>query len=139
LPCSCSKVFLSDWGKIFSKVGLLEEGHILDLPNAAYGLAFFGLVAIVALLPVASFRSRARFVFWISVPTVPLCLVLAYVLAFVLEDVCIVCCATYLCNFFVLWLSYRGSRAPMPSAAAGAAKATPGGNGGKGKLKAKAG
>ncbi|KAG5187247.1 vitamin K epoxide reductase [Tribonema minus] len=104
---SCSKVFLSEWGRLFSALGLVRPGSALDLPNAALGLVYFSLVLMHPLLPLRSYQASAKAVFYLTLPVMAATALLAYVLLAVLKDVCIVCFSIYVCNALVLLLSYR--------------------------------
>jgi hypothetical protein len=54
--CTLSKVFLSDWGRLFSRIGVLPAGHLLDLPNAAFGLIYFTIVLLHPYLPLGNYK-----------------------------------------------------------------------------------
>lgn len=94
---SCSKVLSSEYGHLFSHIGLLPKDSVLDQSNAFYGLIFY---CIVGLLAVQASRSTAmvRLNTVLAVTGVVFSLVLAYILKFVLEDFCVVCVTTYVCN-----------------------------------------
>eukprot|EP00953_Heterococcus_sp_UTEX-ZZ885_P016511 9282-Heterococcus_DN1.PRE.2 len=49
-------VFLSDWGRLFSRIGILPAGHPLDLPNAAFGLIYFTIVLLHPYLPLGNYK-----------------------------------------------------------------------------------
>lgn len=110
---SCSKVLNSEYGHLFSHIGLFSEGSVLDQSNAFYGLIFYG---IVGLLAVQASRSAAMMQLntVLAVTGVMLSLVLAYILYFVLGDFCVVCVTTYVCNTVIFVdsiIEYRGSNA----------------------------
>ena len=44
---SCSKVFTSEQGKIWSYLGIIPKDSLLDQPNAAYGVVFYLMVILV--------------------------------------------------------------------------------------------
>ena len=48
---------MSEWGRLFSRVGILPAGHPLDLPNAAFGIIYFSLVLLHPLLPLGSYQA----------------------------------------------------------------------------------
>ncbi|KAJ7984487.1 hypothetical protein DPEC_G00355330 [Dallia pectoralis] len=97
---SCSKVFTSRWGRGF---GLLEffiaKDSVLNQPNSVLGIIFYTLQLTLG----QSVSSRAAFLLvcfsWASVAG---SLYLAYVLAFILGDFCMICVSTYVVNFLLL-------------------------------------
>ena len=100
---SCSKVFSSPQGKIWSYFGLIPKDSVLDVPNAVYGVAFYSLIIVLDQTP--AFRKSAvamNLMVLLAVFGCILSLYLAYVLKFVLQDFCIVCVSTYVCNIVVL-------------------------------------
>ena len=103
---SCSKVFSSEQGKIWSYFGLIPKGHFLDQPNAVYGLLFYTAVLVLELL----FRKSKLGVtlqFILAIFGCILSLYLGYVLKFVLHDFCMVCVGTYICNTVILLGSHN--------------------------------
>jgi vitamin-K-epoxide reductase (warfarin-sensitive) len=100
---SCSKVFLSEYGKIFSFVGLVEKDSVMDLPNAFYGLCFYVACGIVHCCFGDTSMGQIILLFLTTI-SLAMCAALSYVLAVILRDKCIVCFLTYLCNF-TLFLS----------------------------------
>ncbi|CAM9745333.1 unnamed protein product [Ascophyllum nodosum] len=108
-----SKVLTSEWGHIASHLGIIPRGHPLDLANATLGVLYFSVVTLHRLLPLASHRACARFVFALTLPVVVISLYLAYILFAVLQDICVLCMGIYAVNLTVLVLSYRrGYRGP---------------------------
>eukprot|EP00752_Nemacystus_decipiens_P007682 g6866.t2 len=99
---------MSEWGHIVSHLGLLPEGHPLDIANATFGVIYFTLVLVHRWLPLPSSRAKAKLVFAVTLPVVGVSLYLMYVLFAVLGDLCLVCVSIYAVNLAVLVLSYRG-------------------------------
>uniref|UniRef100_A0A7S1TWY3 vitamin-K-epoxide reductase (warfarin-sensitive) n=1 Tax=Phaeomonas parva TaxID=124430 RepID=A0A7S1TWY3_9STRA len=96
---SCSKVFTSDYGKFFSAIGIIPKDSILDLPNAAYGTAFFTLFLARPAVTAATGAKFARKLYLgLGASAVCVSLALAYVLRYVLEDFCVVCASSYVVN-----------------------------------------
>ena len=50
-----------------------------------------------------------------TIPVIGITLLLAYVLFTQLQDFCVVCIATYICNFAVLNLSYQAAYGAYPN------------------------
>lgn len=84
---SCSKVFSS------------EYAHIFYFPNAAYGACFYLLVMILDAIKLY------KYIVYLSGLTFFSTLYLAYILAFVLKDMCVVCVSTYILNFAMFFIS----------------------------------
>ncbi len=105
---SCSKVFLSEHGKIFSFLGLIPKHSVLDQPNSLYGIAFYAFYGILY-----KFFSQSQvirdFLLFLSVLALVLSAYLSYILTAVLHDICVVCYSTYLVNIILFALSVRAS------------------------------
>jgi vitamin-K-epoxide reductase (warfarin-sensitive) len=84
---SCSKAFLSPYGKIFG------------VKNSLFGIVFY--VILFGL----SFYSLT-YVFYLSVLAVLGSIYLAYLLYFKIKSVCLVCTSIYLVNILLLIFSY---------------------------------
>lgn len=103
---SCSKVFNSKFGKGFGLVSRFtgDEKHPLNQPNALYGIFFY---SILGLLFICGSNSRflASLQFYSFVLANCMSVYFGYILYFVLEDLCVVCIATYAVNFLLLLLN----------------------------------
>lgn len=95
---SCSKVFTSEYGKIFSYLGIIPKDSIFDQPNALFGFVFY-----LAFLLLYLFLHHNDFgkllLLSMGVASMILSAYLSYILAEVLKDLCVVCLSTYICNF----------------------------------------
>eukprot|EP00743_Colponemidia_sp_Colp-15_P006313 GILK01006792.1.p1 GENE.GILK01006792.1~~GILK01006792.1.p1 ORF type:complete len:159 (-),score=17.28 GILK01006792.1:249-725(-) len=99
---SCSAVFSSKYGH---SVGmLLGDNHYLNLPNAFYGLLFYVAVFLYDVLTFIPFRHHLFFV--ASSGAVIFSAYLAYILYFVLEDLCLVCVSSYIVNLLLWFASF---------------------------------
>lgn len=108
---SCSKVFSSEWGRMLSKFGVVENGHPLDVPNAALGFVFYVVCFVhnwAIFLPTAVRRWMMLFGSLVGVAS---SVVLGYVLAYIIEDFCIVCVSTYVVNFAIFFAAFAGLHA----------------------------
>lgn len=99
---SCSRVLTSRWGRGF---GLLPSDSILNLPDSIFGLIYYCL----SLLLNRSFRSDtiARLRVVLSILTNLGSVYLGYILYFILEDICFVCCGMYVVNFLLLICNFK--------------------------------
>ena len=106
---SCSKVFLSEYGKIFSKLGLVPKDSALDLPNACFGLLFylfyFLIYSFSRVVPYSNLLLLSMSVFSLVFSAY-----LAWILATVLHEFCVVCTSTYACNFGLFVASAMSSK-----------------------------
>jgi vitamin-K-epoxide reductase (warfarin-sensitive) len=100
---SCSKVFLSKYGKIFSHVGLVHYNSLLDQPNAFYGVIFYVIFGVLSLFT-KIWPKLKSILMLLSVISMLLSSYLSIILTFILNDVCIVCYGTYLCNIMIFLL-----------------------------------
>ncbi len=98
---SCSKVLNSEYGKIFSHLGLFPKDSLFDQPNAFYGLVFYFLVGIMGSMSVRSPATLSLNLF-LGIAGMVMTLGLAYILSFILGDVCLVCVSSYVCNTVIL-------------------------------------
>ena len=104
---SCSKVFLSEYGKIFSSLGVIPKDSVFDQPNAVYGILFYCIVLSIGGL--AHFNkisiSLAKDILLLCATlSVLLSAYLSYILAEVLQDICVVCFSTYVANFLLFYM-----------------------------------
>ncbi|XP_076472892.1 vitamin K epoxide reductase complex subunit 1-like protein 1 [Babylonia areolata] len=100
---SCSRVFSSRWGKGMGLVEkVLSKDSVFNQPNGVYGMAVYTFLVIMAFQPefpasliqaVVSFMTNLGSVY------------LAYILFFVLRDVCVICISTYVINFLIFLAS----------------------------------
>ena len=95
---SCSKVFTSEYARIFSFLGVVPSGSALDQPNALYGAIYYAFFGIMYVLK-NKFSCIGDVLLFLSAASMCLSAYLAYILYAVLEGICVVCISTYLCNF----------------------------------------
>ncbi|KAI0226294.1 Vitamin K epoxide reductase complex subunit 1 [Lamellibrachia satsuma] len=97
---SCSKVFASKYGKGF---GLLEhfvgKSHWLNQPNSVFGLTFYILQMVLEQLDTPG---ASTWQLTLSCAANFGSVYLAYILYFILQDLCIVCITSYIINFGIL-------------------------------------
>ena len=72
LGVSCSKVFKSKYGKMLSLFGIIPKGHVLDQPNAALGIIFYGCAFILPFLRKIPLGLRVTIMLAASAPPPPL-------------------------------------------------------------------
>jgi vitamin-K-epoxide reductase (warfarin-sensitive) len=94
---SCSRVLTSEYGHIFSYIGLFPKNSVLDQSNAFFGLLFYIMVAFLSL---SSERTAfvKRISFFLGITGLGMSLILGYILSFILFDICLVCVSSYVCN-----------------------------------------
>lgn len=99
---SCSRVLTSEYGHIFSHVGLFPKGSLLDQSNAFYGFVFY---CIIFFFSRQKERSSSIVFLNLALSTMgfTLSVVLAYILAAILVDFCIICVSTYVFNAVILF------------------------------------
>ncbi|KAJ8731397.1 hypothetical protein PYW07_004561 [Mythimna separata] len=102
---SCSRVLSSEYAKGF---GIIPKESPLRIPNPVYGIMFYCLIIF---LTTFDQLFVGRLLFLIAVSSIPMCVYLAYLLAFVLHDVCVVCISTYIVNFTLVILAYKKMKA----------------------------
>ncbi len=92
-----AQVFASPQGKIFSYFGIIPKGSVLDQPNAFYGCLFY-ICIILTTTPILPLSLRKPLLLAGTTFGILLSAYLAYVLAFVLRDFCIICVSSYVFN-----------------------------------------
>ncbi|XP_060950688.1 vitamin K epoxide reductase complex subunit 1 [Limanda limanda] len=106
---SCSKVFTSRWGRGFGLVQFfVAQDSLLNQPNSLLGILFYTLQMGLGL---SLSRKAAKLLVFFSWVSVAGSLYLAFILAFVLGDFCMVCVSTYIVNFALLFTNLRRRRA----------------------------
>ncbi|KAI8436752.1 hypothetical protein MSG28_010222 [Choristoneura fumiferana] len=98
---SCSKVLTSEYATGF---GLVAKGSLWDIPNCIYGIFFYCLMVLLATY---DDLRLVRVQFAAALTAVLSCVYLAYLLLFVLHDLCIVCLTTYIVNAVLITLIYK--------------------------------
>lgn len=94
---SCSKVLTSTYGHILSHWGLVPKDSVLDCSNALLGSIFYCILIFMSpYLPVG-------LVLFLSAFSVCFSVYLAYVLKFILEDICLVCVSSYIMNLLIFF------------------------------------
>ncbi|XP_054611791.1 vitamin K epoxide reductase complex subunit 1 [Dunckerocampus dactyliophorus] len=102
---SCSKVFTSRWGRGFGLVQFfVAKDSPLNQPNSVLGLVFYTLQLGLGL---SLSKKAALFLVLSSWVSVAGSLYLAFILAFVLGDFCMVCVSTYAVNFALLFTNMK--------------------------------
>lgn len=102
---SCTKVFTSRYGRGFGIVGpVLGDDSLLNVPNGFYGIFYY---FIVAALSFSDHLAISRLNSYLILLSNCLSLYLAYLLYYVLQDMCIVCVTTYAVNFISLILALQ--------------------------------
>jgi vitamin-K-epoxide reductase (warfarin-sensitive) len=95
---SCSKVFMSKYGKGF---GLFSKESPFNLPNPVFGIFFYVTQLFVAMFCGRDGRLINFFIIQAIVSNF-MSVYLGYILFFVLNDLCVVCVATYVVNALML-------------------------------------
>jgi len=98
---SCTKAFGSAYGKGF---GIFDKGSIFYKPNSFYGIVFYSMVATFSLTnsPVAVNGSL-----FLIILSNFISLYVAYILYFILANLCVVCLGIYVVNVINLVLITR--------------------------------
>lgn len=105
---SCSAIFTSKWGKGFGVLHyIFGEDSILNQSNSLYGIFYF-FFQIVGCF--CNDRTTARLLYWMTGFGILSCIYLAYILAFILEDFCVVCVSTYFITISLHYLNYKACK-----------------------------
>ncbi|XP_017274069.1 vitamin K epoxide reductase complex subunit 1 [Kryptolebias marmoratus] len=106
---SCSKVFTSRWGRGFGLVQFfVAQDSPLNQPNSLLGIVFYTLQMGLGLTLYKKAALALVLSSWVSIAG---SLYLASILAFVLEDFCMVCVSTYIINFALLYTNLKRRKA----------------------------
>lgn len=102
---SCSRVLTSSYSKGFGVVEiLLGKEHFLNMPNCILGIIFYAMQLILGM---TSFAGVPAVLFLTSIISCIGSAYLAFILFFVLKDLCLVCIATYIVNGVLMYLNYQ--------------------------------
>jgi len=95
----------SEYGSMLSYNGFVEKGSLLDLPNALIGVFVYALFALYPVLQAVPFHPQL----YVAASSVAVfaSVYLAYILAFVLKNVCLVCFGSYIVNILLFWNSLQ--------------------------------
>merc|ERR1712179_54124 len=104
---SCSKVLTSSYGRGGVIGILLGDSHPLNQPNSVYGIIFYSIMIIMALL---NNKIMCSIQFYMSLSSVIMSLYLAYILYFILEELCPLCVSTYAVNLILFITSWCKKR-----------------------------
>jgi len=101
----CSNVFTSRFGKGLGIVGpLVGEDSPLYQSNGVYGMFMYSAFVFFSLFP---YRVFAKICVFMGIAANIVSAYLAYILFFVIEDICVVCISTYAIGFFLLIASIK--------------------------------
>ncbi|XP_029648744.1 vitamin K epoxide reductase complex subunit 1-like protein 1 isoform X2 [Octopus sinensis] len=101
---SCSKVLTSKYGRGFGIVeALVGKENFMNVRNCNLGILFYAAQIILSFFPG---YIPIYMLYWSALISVLGCVYLAYILVFVLKDLCILCMATYVINACILVLNY---------------------------------
>lgn len=95
---SCSRVLTSEYSRMAKYAFNLGDNHPLNVPNTYFGLLFYIAIVCYTCYPFTLIPFREFLLLMASMFSIMFCFYLAYVLKFVLHDVCIVCISTYIIN-----------------------------------------
>ncbi|CAF3168716.1 unnamed protein product [Rotaria socialis] len=102
---SCTRVLTSKYGTGFGIVSVLfGKNSKLNMSNGTLGCMFYVLQIIIGLIATPLLSKLAMFS---SILACVGSLYLAFILAFVLKDLCLVCITTYIINAALLWSNYQ--------------------------------
>lgn len=98
---SCSAVITSEYSKLFSHVGIVPKESIFDVPNANYGILFYSALLVINLF--SSHIPHAKTLILLAAcASAILSVVLLYIILVILQDICLVCMCTHVCNAAIL-------------------------------------
>lgn len=100
---SCSAIFTSKYGRGFGLLHyIVGEDHFLNQSNSLYGIFYF-LIQILGCFS----DKHSTILYLMTSFGILSCIYLAYILAFVLEDFCLVCVSTYIVTISLHYLNYK--------------------------------
>lgn len=99
---SCSRVLTSRWGRGF---GLLPTDSIFNLPDSLFGLMYYCFSLVLNRSNRSERIARLRVI--LSILTNLGSVYLSYILYFILQDICFVCCGMYVVNFLLLISNFK--------------------------------
>mmetsp|Transcript_22215 Transcript_22215/g.40029 ORF Transcript_22215/g.40029 Transcript_22215/m.40029 type:complete len:177 (-) Transcript_22215:94-624(-) len=114
IGASCSAVFALPEGKLLSFLGVVPQGHALDVPNAFLGLLYYSLVLLFGSSYFTTFMGyySSMIMKLVSLAAMTTSVFLAYKLT-TLRELCILCWTTHAINLYLV-ISYHCIQ-PKPS------------------------
>merc|ERR1712080_163299 len=101
---SCSRVLTSSYSKGFGLIGTyLGEDHGANQANCIYGIFFYSVMLLASFL---SYKFVASVQMVMSLAAVGMSCYLAYILYFILHDLCVVCVSTYAVNILLVFTTW---------------------------------
>jgi vitamin-K-epoxide reductase (warfarin-sensitive) len=107
LNISCSRALSSKAANLLSYLEILPQDHILDLSNVEAGLLFYGATMICPFFTLLDVPQRAMAMLLAASFTFIVSLYLAFVMIFVLNDVCILCLSMDFVNLVLFLVSLQ--------------------------------
>ena len=101
----CSVVLESKYSRMMKLIFDLKKDNIFNLPNTYYGVLFYIAIIIYPLYPFNLIPFREALLFAISVFSILLCFLLAFILYFKLRNCCIICIAIYIVNIVIYYIA----------------------------------
>jgi len=106
---SCSEVFNHPAGRVWSYLGIIPKESVLDQPNALYGFVYYVIIFFTSLMK--NNIGAAHVALFFGLFSVLLSGYLAYILAFVMKHMCVLCVSTYVCNSGIFFDAYANLKA----------------------------
>lgn len=97
----CSKVLMSPYGRFLQYVGIAAKDSAIDLPNPILGCGYFLCHIVYPILKAIKFPLVDELASAVSLFVCFFSVWLGHKLFIVLQDFCIVCVSSYLCNFLL--------------------------------------
>lgn len=100
---SCTKVFSTEYGKGFGVVGkVFGKDSVLNVPNGVFGIIFYTTLLLTSFSKCGKVAKMQK---WMAIASNCLSVYLAYLLYFVIQNLCVVCVSLYVVNAFLLIFS----------------------------------
>lgn len=105
---SCTKVFATPYGKGFGVIGrLFGEDSVLNVPNGLFGILFYATSIVLSFTQSGALLNVHLI---LAVLSNVLTVYLAYLLIFVIKNLCVVCVSMYVVNALSLVFCLRKKR-----------------------------
>merc|ERR1711982_147840 len=93
---------MSPYGRLLRYIGVAPVGSVIDVPNPVLGLGFYACHLFYPALSAVNFPFLPQLGLAASAAVCGLTCWLGYCLFITLQDFCVVCVSTYVCNFLLL-------------------------------------
>ena len=104
---SCTAVLKSEYAYLCKMYLGVSDDSIFNVPNTYYGLLFYIAIMIYPLYPFTLIPFREILLFFASIMSMLISFLLALILKYRLNNLCVICVFTYFVNAAIFYLAWK--------------------------------